>query len=82
MKWIAGLLFVLGALALAASIVYFTVQAHSLPSVLGAIPLHHAGAHAHRTQRAKYALGGGILLWVVAVILLVVDRRSSRSVAD
>lgn len=56
---IAVVLVVLGLLALAAGIVYLTVEAKSLPSVLG--KLH--GFTGHRTKRGIVALViGGLLL--------------------
>lgn len=84
MKILAGLLAVLGALAIAAAIVYYTVPAHSLPSFLG--PLH-SSAHlfvsrtAKRAKRGEAALVIGIVLWVVAIIVYAVDRRATRQAA-
>ena len=81
MKWIAAVLGVIGLLVLIAAIIYFTVPAHSLPSILG--PCHSTTCtvtNVKRKRRGEAALAIGIVLWVVAVILLVVDRRSSTKV--
>lgn len=74
MKWLVLAIALVGALAIAAGVVYFTVPAHSLPSFLG--PLPHVKAH--RKRRGEGALALGIVLWVVAVIVAVVGKRSAR----
>ncbi len=56
---LAGILLILGLLALIAGILYFTVEAKSLPSILG--QLH--GYSGHRSKR-------GIGAVVIAVVLL------------
>jgi hypothetical protein len=78
-KWLAAVLGVLGLLALVAAIIYFAVPAHSLPSFLG--PLH-IRTQAHRKRRGEAAIGAAVVLWVVAGILIAVDRRSSNRPAD
>lgn len=71
MKLIAVVLGIVGALVLAAGIVYLTVPAHSLPSFLGAI--HHSSAH--RTKRGDVATGIGAALLLVAIVLALVPTR-------
>lgn len=58
-KLLAAALVVLGLLAVAAGIVYLTVEAKSLPSILG--QLH--GFTGHRTKR-------GIAAFVIGAVLL------------
>ena len=58
-KWItAALLALVGIVAIVAAILYFTVAAKSLPSVLGT--LHHAKGH--RSLRGIVALVVGLVL--------------------
>jgi hypothetical protein len=75
-KWLVAALALLGLVALAGAITYFTVPAHSLPSFLGTL---HPGK-AHRTHRGAAALVIAIVLWVVAVVIYVADARSARRV--
>lgn len=56
---VAGILLILGVLALIAGILYFTVEAKSLPSILG--QLH--GYTGHRSKR-------GIAAVVIGAVLL------------
>ena len=55
---IAGVLIVIGILALVVGILYFTIEAKSLPSILG--QLRHF--HGHRTKRGIAAVVVGVLL--------------------
>ena len=75
MKWLAAVLGVLGLIALVAAIIYFSVPAHSLPSFLG--PLHRVKAH--RKRRGEAAIAAAVVLWVIAGIVLYVERRSSTT---
>lgn len=64
---IAGVLIVIGIIALAVGIIYLTVEAHSLPSVLGTVH----GYTGHRTKRGIAALiVGGLLVLVGGGIAL------------
>jgi amino acid permease len=65
---IGGALLVIGLLALAAGVIYLTVEGKSLPSILG----QAHGFTGHRTKRGIAALiiaailllgGGGVLRW-------------------
>jgi len=73
MKWLAAVLGVVGLLALIVAIIYFTVPAHSLPSILGTL---HIRTQAHRKRRGEAAIAAAVVLWVVAGIVYAVDRRS------
>jgi hypothetical protein len=56
---LAAVIIAIGLLAIAAGIIYFTVEAKSLPSVLG----HLHGFTGHRTKRGIAALViGGVLV--------------------
>jgi multisubunit Na+/H+ antiporter MnhB subunit len=58
-RWItAAVLAVIGVLAIVVAIIYFTVAAKSLPSILGT--LHHAAGH--RSLRGIVALLVGLVL--------------------
>jgi hypothetical protein len=63
---------IVGALALVAGVVYFTVPAHSLPSVMGQLP--HATAH--RTKRGVVSLVAGAVLVVGGGIAIFQSRRA------
>ena len=72
--FIAAVLIVVGLLAVAVGVIYLTVQAHSLPSILG--KLHSYSGH--RTKRGIAALiVGGILLVAAAPVL-----RAGRSASS
>ena len=63
-KLIAGVLIVIGVIGVVIGIIYLTVEAKSLPSVLGS--LH--GYTGHRTKRGIVALIlGGVLILVGGV---------------
>jgi uncharacterized membrane protein len=72
MKWLTAVLAVLGLVALVFAVIYFTVDAQSLPAFLG--PLHHV--QAHRKRRGEAVLALAIVLWVIAAIVFFVERRS------
>jgi hypothetical protein len=72
-KWLVAVLVLLGALALAGAIVYFTVPAHSLPSILGTLPR----VKNHRKRRGEAALAIAIVLWVIAAVIYYANARSS-----
>lgn len=59
---IAVLLVLIGIVALAVGIIYLTVEARSLPSILGT--LH--GAHGHRSRRGIGALIIGVIVLLAA----------------
>jgi len=62
-KWIvAGILAVIGVLAVVAGVIYLTVEAKSLPSILGT--LHHTTSH--RSLRGIVALLVGLVLLAAA----------------
>lgn len=75
MKIASIVLAVIGVLAIAAAIVYYTVPAHSLPSVLGTLHLH---TNAKRVKRGEAALIIGIVLLVAAGVVFAVDLRNTR----
>ena len=78
-KWVVGVLAILGViLPSRPAIVYYTVQAHSLPSFMGPIHLGHPGARVHRKRRGEATLVLGVVLLVVAVIVGLIGR--SRNV--
>lgn len=72
-RLLGALVIAIGVLALVVGIVYFTVEAHSLPSFLGR--LH--GDNAHRTLRGAVALVIGVVL-VGAGAAIVARPRPTR----
>lgn len=62
---IAALLVLVGIVALVVGIIYLTVEARSLPSVLGTL---HA-AHGHRSARGLGAVIVGIVLLIAGAAL-------------
>lgn len=85
MKWVTALVAVVGTLALAAGIVFYTVPAHSLP--VDSLPLcsvsHVANCvskTAHRTRLGEAAIVFGVVVWVIAIVLIVVNARNARRV--
>jgi hypothetical protein len=74
MKWLALVIGILGVLLGVVAIVYLTVPAHSLPSMLG--PLPHVNAH--RVRRGEAAAVGAVALLLVAVFVGVAARRSQK----
>jgi amino acid permease len=62
---------VIGLVLIAVGIVYFTVQAKSLPSF---IPGHLAGATGHRTKRGIAALVIGVLFLGAAAVFASMGR--------
>jgi len=64
---------ILGALALVAGVIYFTVPAHSLPSLLGRLPK----ASAHRTKRGLISVIAGAVLVVGGGVALFQSRRAA-----
>ena len=77
MKWLAAVIGVLGLLALIGGILYFTTPAHSLPSFLGPLPR----VNAHRKRRGEAAIAIAVVLWVIAGIVLFVERRQLAGAA-
>lgn len=65
------LLILIGVVALAVGIIYLTVEARSLPSILGT--LH--GAHGHRSRRGIGALIIGVVLLIGAGAVARFSRR-------
>ena len=63
---VAVILVIVGLLAVAVGVIYLTVQAHSLPSVLG--KLHSYSGH--RTKRGIAALVVGLIVLAVGGVLL------------
>jgi hypothetical protein len=72
---IAAVVIVVGLLALAVGVIYLTVEAKSLPSILG--KLH--GFVGHRTKRGVAALVVGVALLIAGGGLI---ARPARSSAD
>jgi hypothetical protein len=70
---IAAVIILVGLLAIAVGIIYLTVEAKSLPSVLG--KLH--GYVGHRTKRGVAALVVGVVLLGTGGGLFVLPGRSS-----
>ena len=68
---IGGTLLVIGVLAIIAGVVYLTVPAHSLPSILGRLPK----ATVHRSKRGVAGLVVGIVLAAVGGFLVARSRR-------
>jgi hypothetical protein len=72
----AVVLVLVGLLALAVGVIYLSVEAKSLPSILGQI--HGVGGTVHRSKRGVAALiVGGVLL--VAGIGLFIYRPGART---
>jgi hypothetical protein len=69
---IAAVVILLGLLAVAVGVIYLTVEAKSLPSILGT--LH--GFVGHRTKRGVAALVVGVLLLVAGGGLIARPGRS------
>jgi hypothetical protein len=63
---------ILGALALVAGVVYLTVPAHSLPSVMGRLPK----VSAHRSKRGLVSVIAGAILVAGGGLALFRFRRS------
>ena len=68
---IGVVLLVVGLLALLAGIVYLTVPAHSLPSLMGSLPK----ANVHRSKRGVAGLIVGVVLAAIGGVLLARSRR-------
>jgi drug/metabolite transporter (DMT)-like permease len=64
-------LLVIGVLAIIAGVIYLTVPAHSLPSIMGRL----SKADVHRSKRGVAALVVGICLGAVGGILVARSRR-------
>ena len=70
MRLVAALLGLIGVVLIVIGIVYYTVPADSLPSILGR--LHHITKH--RTHRAETSVAAG----VICVILGAISARAAR----
>jgi hypothetical protein len=68
---IAVVLVVVGIVALAVGVIYLTVEAKSLPSILGQIP----GSTVHRSKRGVAGLIFGGVLLVIGIGLFVYKPR-------
>lgn len=81
MKWLALVLGILAVLAGIAAIIYYTVPAHSLPSMLGAVPcpVKHPHCSVHRVKRGEAAAVGAVILAVAAALVFFVGRRMDDS---
>jgi len=64
-------LIVLGVLALLAGVVYLTVPAHSLPSIMG----HVSKANVHHSKRGIASLVVGAVMVVIGGFLVARSRR-------
>ena len=87
MKWLALVLGILGVLAGIAAIVYYTVPAHSLPSVLGAVPCakHWTQTYCdsiHRVRRGQAAAVAAGVLLVLAGLVFYLGRRMEAPAAS
>jgi hypothetical protein len=69
----AAVIGVVGALAIAAGIIYFTTESKSLPSFMGQIH----GDTAHRSLRGIVALIVGVLLVAAAIAVFAYRPRSA-----
>jgi hypothetical protein len=69
---VAGLGVILGIVAL----MYYTIPAHSLPSLLG--PVHTKRPHVKRVQRGQAAAVAAVALLIMAVVIALVSGRSER----
>lgn len=82
--WSAGrmtaviILVIIAVVAIIAAILFFTVPAKSLPSVLGTITHPASRASAHRTTRGAVALAVGVVCLVAAGFASRMGRRSAR----
>ena len=65
-------LLVIGLLALIAGIIYLTVPAHSLPSIMGSLP-----KNGHRSKRGVAGVVVGAVLAVIGGFLLVRSGRAT-----
>jgi hypothetical protein len=74
-SFLAGILFVVGILAIAVGVIYLLVQAHSLPSFFPGHIAHSLGKH---TKRGITAVAIGALLWIVAGVLVFSGRSRSQ----
>jgi uncharacterized membrane protein HdeD (DUF308 family) len=86
MKWLALALAILGLLAGAAAIIYFTVPAHSLPSVLGPVACpkkytQHFCDKLHRQRRGEAAAVAAGVLLVLAGVVFYLGRRAESAPA-
>jgi uncharacterized membrane protein HdeD (DUF308 family) len=80
MKWLALVLAVIGVLAGIAAIIYFTVPAHSLPSVLGPVQCakHWTQKYCdsiHRKHRGEAAAVAAGVFLVLAGLVFYIGRR-------
>ena len=78
LMWLAIVIGIVGLLAGVAAANYYTVPAHSLPSVLGKVPcpVHRPNCSIHRVQRGRDAAVAAVVLLVIAVVIGIVARRS------
>lgn len=75
--WLAIIIGIIGILVGVVAIIYYTVPAHSLPSILGPVP--NAKPHVHRVHRGQSAaiLAGGLL--VLALVVGIVAWRTPKA---
>jgi hypothetical protein len=74
--WLALAVGGLGVLLGIAALMYYTIPAHSLPSLLGPVP--HAKPHVKRVQRGQAAAVAAVALLIMAVVIALVSGRSGR----
>lgn len=72
-KAVVAVVAVVGVVAIAVGIVYLTVPAHSLPSIMGTVQT--AG---HRSKRGVAALVGGVVLLAIAGGIMITQSPSRR----
>jgi len=71
---IAILLLIAAIVVLAIGIIYFTVQAGSLPSFMGRV----ANSSAHRSRRATAAVTLGVVLGIASLVAFSRSRSQAR----
>jgi hypothetical protein len=78
MRLLAALIGLIGLAFIAIGIVYFTVDASSLPGFLG----HLSGIHEHRTRRGDAAMAIGIICVVLGVLGSYAARRPTPAQSE
>ncbi|MDA8038345.1 MAG: hypothetical protein M0Z69_13030 [Actinomycetota bacterium] len=74
-SFIAGILFVVAVIALAAGVMYLVVPAHSIPSFIPGHIARGALVDAKHTKRGWAGIGVGAVLLVLAILLVSTGRR-------
>ena len=88
MKWLALVLAVLGVIAGVVAVIYYTVPAHSLPSMLGPVACpkkftQHFCDSVHRVKRGEAAaVAAGVLLVLAGLVFYFGRRAEAGPAAD